>query len=303
MQLVTWSNLPQFYAGAYRDTLAKAISKGNNFTILKYQEKPIRLEDYFRLLNEILILDANAKNLNSTKIKQFIIDALQSKEIIQKAKDQGLEEKIFHPFTQNSILKMKLVDLYDQEMIKSKIPKPTETDLKKFYQENEIKLYFHPEKINLYLMFYSDKSEAEKVLDKINASTSFEEISNHWFVKTYIKNRQGEIQPHFGEEPMIFGKIGFELAQSEVADVLEYDDPEKGLQYAIIKCARRTPAKQLTYEEARKTISEDYKKYYRDKIRETVKNKLWERYDVYINEEYLTEIINKIDAKLSAATS
>lgn len=292
-QIIEWSNIPNFYTTIYKDTLQNSINNGRNFTILTYLEKQTNLKDYLTLLNEILIFDSNTKNVSVKELKKFILDALQSSIIVQKARELGLEAKILNPYTSNSILKSDIVYLYDKEVIESRIPEPTKTNLQKFYQENKETLYYLPEKINLYLMYYSTKEEAKQVLEKIKQGTAFEKISQHWFVKTFIKDQQGKIKTLSGEKPSVFGEIAFNLEQTEIEGPIEYTDPEKGIQYAVIKCSKRRPEKHLSYDEAQKTIVEDLKMHHLEKIKTEIEKSLRNQYKVTINENLLSQIIEK----------
>ncbi|HQM36956.1 MAG TPA: peptidyl-prolyl cis-trans isomerase [Candidatus Marinimicrobia bacterium] len=292
-QLVKWSRIPNFYKAIYRDTLQNAISSGRNLTILTYPKGQIDLKEYLRLLNEILIL-GDSREITKEKLEEFIIEALRSDQIVRKARDLGLEKEVFNPYTNNPALKYKIVELYDKAVIESQIPEPTEAALQEFYQANRDSLYYQLEKINLYAVIYSDKSEADQMWAKIQAGTTFNEASNRWFVKTFIKDRDGQIKSYLSQEPPHLGEAAFKLKEGEVDGVIEYTDPDKGRQYAIIKCEKRTPEKQLTYDEVRKSIADDFIKYHRKQISQEVTKYLYDNYEVNINEKLLAKAIKSL---------
>ena len=60
--------------------------------------------------------------------------------------------------------------------------------------------------------------------------------------------------------------------------------------YAILKCKYIRPEKQLTYEEAKKTINEEYKNFYREKLRNEIKKKLAEKY----HPKYYYDVVEKM---------
>lgn len=289
-QLIEWAQIPEFYPDIYKDTLQAAIADGRNMTILTYSEGQIDLKEYLRLLNEILIL-SNSRDLDKKTLQDFIVEAMRSDIIIRKAQDLGFEKKVFHPRTKNTILQYKIIDLYDQVMIESKIPEPTNAALREFYQANKDSLYYQLEKINLFAMVYPDKSEAEKTWAKIQAGTSFEEAGNRWFVKTFIKDRDGQIKSYLSKEPPYLGQAAFKLQESEVDGIIEYTDPEKGPQYAVIKCAKRTPEKQLSYADVQKSIADDFTKYHRDRISREVNQNLRNKYRIKVYDNVLTEAL------------
>ncbi len=96
-QLVKWTRIPNFYKAIYRDTLQNAISSGRNLVILTYPEGQVDLKEYLRLLNEILIL-GDSREITKEQLKEFIVEALRSDKIVQKAKDLGLEKKYLIPY-------------------------------------------------------------------------------------------------------------------------------------------------------------------------------------------------------------
>jgi len=292
-QLVKWSRIPNFYKAIYRDTLQNAISSGRNLVILTYPEGQVDLKEYLRLLNEILIL-GDSREITKEQLKEFIVEALRSDKIVRKAKDLGLEKEVFNPYTKNPVLKYKIVELYDKTVIESQIPEPTEAALWEFYQANQDSLYYQLEKINLFAMIFSDKAEADQMWAKIQAGTPFEKASNRWFVKTFIKDRDGQIKSYLSKEPPYLGEAAFKLQESEVDGIIEYTDAEKGRQYAVIYCKRRIPEKQLAYNEVKGTIKDDFINYHRKQISQEVTQYLYDNYEVTINEKVLAKAIKSL---------
>jgi len=292
-QLVKWSRIPDFYKAIYRDTLQNAISSGRNLTILTYPEGQVDLKEYLRLLDEILIL-GDSRNITKEELKEFIIEAMRSDKIVRKARDLGLEKEVFNPYTNNPVLKYKIVELYNKAVIESRIPQPTEAALWEFYQANRDSLYYQLEKINLFAMIFSDKAEADQMWAKIQAGTPFNEASNRWFVKTFIKDRDGQIKSYLSKEPPYLGEAAFKLKEGEVYGVVEYTDPDKGRQYAVIKCEKRMPERQLTYDDVRKSIADDFIKYHRKQISQEVTKYLYDNYEVKINEKLLAKAIKSL---------
>ncbi|MDZ7723904.1 MAG: hypothetical protein U5R06_14125 [candidate division KSB1 bacterium] len=69
-------------------------------------------------------------------------------------------------------------------------------------------------------------------------------------------------------------------------------DPEKGDQYAIIKCAHIRPEKQLLFDDVKNSIAKDYRNHHKEKLMNKVKEQLWKKYDVKIYENILS---NKLE--------
>ncbi len=65
---------------------------------------------------------------------------------------------------------------------------------------------------------------------------------------------------------------------NEVSEPVEFTDVDGQTKYAIVKCKYIRPEKQLTYEEAKKTIDEEFKNFYREKLQNEIKKMLAEKY-------------------------
>ncbi|MBK8946123.1 MAG: peptidyl-prolyl cis-trans isomerase [Ignavibacteriae bacterium] len=290
-QIVKWSNIDKFFGGAYQDTMKNAISNGNNFEILTYNKGKIDLKEFLRLLDEVVILNPNIQ-LNSKSVKEFISEAVYDNNVIKAAQKIGLDEKIVNPYTDNLVVKSKLSYLYNLEIIEGNIPDLTPEALKSFYDEQRDSIFYQLKKINLYTRIYSDKERAEKEIKEINSGIPFEKISNRWFVKTYIRERDGSLKSFRSIEPPYLAEAAFKLELNEVAGPIEFDDTEKGKQFAVIKAIHIMPEKQLTFDEVKgKRIEEEFKNYYRQKISDEVNAKLMKKYNVEIFEHELSQAI------------
>jgi parvulin-like peptidyl-prolyl isomerase len=75
---------------------------------------------------------------------------------------------------------------------------------------------------------------------------------------------------------------------------VKYFDPDHGMQYAIIKCIENTPEKQLTLEEARQRIPNDYKNAERQKIENETAERLKKKYGFKVYEDVLMRNISSV---------
>lgn len=296
-QLIKWSKIPEYFNGIYKDTLKNAISNNKNLTILTYPGGQVDFIECLRLMNDVLVFNPKTNVLNKKDLKDFFIEAIRSDKIIQKARDMELEGEIFNPYTDNLVMQYKIVELYNRSIIKSRSPEPTDSAFHEFYQIVKDTLYYKPEKINLFAMIYSNRPEAEQIWAKVQQGTPFEKVTGRYFVKTFIKDRKGQIKSYLSTEPPFLGEAAFKLKETEVAGVIEYKDPKKGPQYAVIKCAIRTPEKQLSYDDASKTIVKDFQDYYSARILRHVNRELREKYKVKIYKNVITKAIKAIGKK------
>jgi hypothetical protein len=290
IKLIKWSEIPDFYLNIYQDTLQNAISK-NNFIILTYQDGQIDLKDYLNLLNNIVI-PRFGNTIKVDDIKSYIIEALRTVKVIEKAEKLGIEDKLFNIKTNNPVLKSQIVLLYNQAVIDSQIPKPTDEILHKFYNERKDSLYYQFHKVNVYTMIFPDENQAQEVMQKIKAGTPFEKMSGKYLVKTFILEHDGKIKSYLSNEEPFLGETAFKLNLNETTGPVKYHDPEKGEQYAVIKCINIRPEKQLSFDDVKKTIVADYSNYNREIMMKKVRDQLWKKYDVEIFEDVISKKIN-----------
>jgi hypothetical protein len=286
LQLSRWSENPKFYDTIYQDSLQKAIAK-DNFIILTYSDGRVDLKEYLHLVSTILIPKSSEK-IDAENFKKFILEAVRRDKIVEKAEKLGLEKNIFNAKTLNPVLKNQIARLYNLAVVDSQIPKPNDAMLKQFYSQQKDSLYYQLKKINIYAMIYSDKQKADETMHKISEGTPFEKISGQWFVKTFIRDRDGNIKSYFSPEKPFLGEAAFRTNLNETAGPVQYHDPELGEQYAIIKCVNIRPEKQLLFDDVKNSIVEDYTKYHREKLMLEVKNQLWKKYAAKTYQDVLT---------------
>jgi len=290
-QIVNWSRIPDFYVDQYQGTFKNAIENGDNNIILTHTNGTLDYKELLRLLDNVLIM----KSSDSTKenhVKDFILEAIRTDLIVKKAESLDLKKNIFNAFTNNLALKIQLVRLYNQAEVEAKIPDTTDEALHRFFKENENTLYYQLEKRNLFVMAFPFQKDAENALGKINEGTPFEKVTGNYLVKTYIKERNGEIKSFLTDEKPTFGKVGFTMNESEVSGPIKFEDENGQVKYAVIKCYHIRPEKQLTFNDVKNTISEDFKSYHRKIIEKETEEKLKSKYHPVINEEVLAKIIS-----------
>ena len=293
-QLVKWSNskwpdAPDLRRNAYEDTLKRVISKSDNKTILIYRNGKVDYKEYLRLLEDILTINVR-REINQEDIKNFIIEAVTTNMIVKKADSLGLRKKIFNAYTQDPEIKDRLVYFYNQAEIEQKIPPLTEENLHNFYMENKNSIFYQLEKVNLYAMYFNNLNDAQKVYDKIKSGTEFEKVTGRFFVKTYVRERNGEFKTLMKGEKPIFAEKGFKMKLGEVSEPVKFVDEDGQTKYAVLKCKYTQPEKQLTFDEAKKTIDREFKDFYRKKLETEVEKRLAEKY----HPKYYYDVVSKM---------
>ncbi|MEJ2493937.1 MAG: peptidylprolyl isomerase, partial [Ignavibacteriaceae bacterium] len=168
----------------------------------------------------------------------------------------------------------------------------TDEALHNFFKENENTLYYQLEKRNILVMVFPSKDQAENAFNKIEQGIPFEKVTGRYLVKTYIKERNGEIKSRRYNEKPVFGDVSFKLNESQVSNPITFEDENNQTKYAILKCYHIRPEKQLTYEDVKNSITEDYRNYYKAKIEKEVEKRLKNKYQPVINDEVLNKLIS-----------
>jgi hypothetical protein len=292
-QLIKWSNIPGFYQKYYKDTIQNAILQNKNFLILTYSNGKVDLKEYLRLLDEILI-PGKYTSLKEIDLKNFIFEALRTNVIVKKADKMDLEKKIVNAHTNNPIIRNDIIRLYNEQVIENQIPPATQDALHRFYNENKDSLFYQFAKVNIYAIIDTAKNTLEELKRKLDRNVPFEKLKNSLFVKTFIKDREGNIKSYFSLEQPFLGEAAFTLMLNQVAGPIEYNDPNKGKQYALIKCIGWQEEKQLLYQDVEKTIKDTFIKKYREKLAQATQDMLKKKYHVIIYTDVLNQNLRSI---------
>ena len=288
-QLVEWSNIQTLNSNAYEDSLARVMSKSDNKTIVTYKNGKVDYKEYLRLVKNILTFNVKRK-INEDDIKYFIKEAVTTDKILQKADSLGLRKGFFNKNIKDPEIKGRLVYFYDQAEIEQKIPPLTEENLHNFYNDNRESIFYQLERRNIYAMFFNTEKEAKEIYNKIQSGIEYEKVTGRFFVKTYDRERNGEFKSLMRNEKPIFAEKAFKMKLNEVSEPVKFIDEDGQTKYAVLKCKYIRPEKQLTYEDTKKTIGEEFKKFYREKLEQEIKKKLAEKY----HPKYYYDVVEKI---------
>ena len=288
-QLIKWSSENEkFYEGAYKDTINNAIRNGNNFEILSDKNVKVDLKEYLRLLEEVIFFYPNTY-LNSKNVKEFILDGVYDNSVIGAAIKNRLDKKLISPYTQNRGIVERLCYLFNQAVIEASIPQATPEALSRFYEDHKDPIFYQLKKVYIYARVYSDSAKAAADINEIKKGTPFEKVSNAWLVKMFIRERDGSLKAYRTAGGDYLAKAAFALDLNESAGPVAYEDSTGSKQFAVLKCFKIEPEKQLTYDDIKgERIEEEFKNYYRQKISDDIIAKLKKKYKVEIFENVLS---------------
>ncbi len=199
--------------------------------------------------------------------------------------------------TKNPVLRNEILRLYDLHEIEARIPAVTDEALKAFYAAHKDSLFYQLAKVNLYAVIDSSKKVIDEAKRKFEQNVPFEKLAPEIFVKTYVRERNGTLDTYLADEPPYLGEAAFRLKLYETAGPIEYVDSANGNRYALIKCMAIREAKQLSYNDVEKTITDDFTKYYREEIAKATQNHLKEKYRVAIYRDVLRKNLLSIGIK------
>jgi hypothetical protein len=287
-EIAGWSKDDSFFLGKYKDTINEAINLSNNKTIISNDLEDIRYDDLLYFLNDILIPGIE-KDISENDLKNYIIEAIRTDLIINKAKDLGYDEKIL---TENATdaLEFQYQKIYTIENIDNKLPTPNDTILKEFYNEHKDSLLYQYALTSIYVKLFDEKSEALKMIENINAGESFEQAANRTYkVKSFIKNKEGKINSYYSNEEPIFGNIAFEMEPNEIIGPINtYElDVQK---FAVIKSSRIIEEKVPTFNEIQ-NLEKRFEAYYREQLNQRVKDVLASKYPVITFDDIISKNI------------
>jgi len=285
-QIVKWSKTPHFYEGAYKDTIGAAISKRKNFTILTAPKYRVDLKKFLQILEDVLIM-GRSSIIKEQDVKNFIIEALKIEAIAKKARQLGLEKKVLNPYLKSNFMVDEIAKLYDKEIIDKQIPQPNENALKKFYESNKDSLYYQLAKVNIYMIISDDTVTINKFKEDYKNGVPFEKLDKRVFVKRFIRKKTGEIVSENPNEKPLLSETAFKMNQDEVLGPVEYHENENETKYALIKCVYKREEKQLTFDDVKDKIKDDFINYYREQISKEIINQLKNKYGVKIYDDVL----------------
>jgi hypothetical protein len=296
LQILRWSNLPGFYQFWYGDTLRNAIAQGRNMVIMRYPHGQVDLKEYLRLLDDVLI-PASFVTVREDDVKKFVLEAVRTDMVLRKAFKLRLQKDVFTATTTNPILKEGILQLYNRHVIDAQIPPATEQALKDFYSQNRDSLYYQLAKVNLYAAVDTSRDAVIAMKERLAQNVPFEKIAPNVLVKTYIRNRNGTYKTFLGVEPPYLAEAGFRLNLNDVSGPVAFVDSTGRTHHALIKCVGWREEKQLTYEDVRGTIAEDFANYHRGLISRATRTELWKKYSVTLHPDVLRECLTAIGIK------
>lgn len=283
------ANQAGFFPQEYQDTFQNYAQENDPLIILTFEDYQVDLNEFERLLDEILILESDDR-ITVRQLKSYFLDAIRTDYMVQRGLDLGLQENILHPHTSNPVLRSQLAILYNRYSVEPEIPDVTEEDLRSFHEQQQDSFFYQLHTINTYVMVSPDRETAEQRIQRLENGESWDEVSGrHYLVRSFFRDRDGEIKSLNSREFPYLGETAFGLEEGDVAGPVSYQHEEHGQQYAVVKNIRVREERPLSYDEVSHRITDDFTSFHRAKIREERFSKLRETHNVRIYQDHLRQ--------------
>ncbi len=205
------------------------------------------------------------------------------------AKEKGLDKD---PFIQKKLSEMERY-LLAEEVLQKQLStvKPTEEELKKFYEKN-MELYTEPEGLKLkHILIYvpekADKqtkekalAKAKKIREELRKGAKFEELAKRYSDDTASREKGGDIGVlRKGMTVPEFEQKVFSLKEGSISEPIE-----SPYGYHVVKVEKRIPPKVKPFEELKDQVQNDYIK---EKEREIISKLIEELRNKYQPQVFL----------------
>lgn len=295
-QVLEWSKQPRFFASTYRSTFETAIAAGTNPTILTVKGNPsqtVDLKRYLYLLDSILGM-APSSAYTRSDIKNHIIEALVNDHIVERANSLNLENEIFNPNTQNPVLKVQILRIYNQHMIQNQIPEPSQENLRAYYELVKDSTFYQRHTVATYVIVADDEDHARSMLQKHRNGTPFFDLAHEKLVRNFFRDTSGVLQTLYNAPQPELAKAAFGMSESQVDGPFIYLDPERGPRPAIMQVYDILEEQVLRFEDVGARIVPSFREYHYRKRDAELTRKLRSTYSVIIQKHELEKNLREI---------
>lgn len=286
-KVIEWARQPGFFsANLYRDVIKEELEADNNFHIFSYNGGVVDLEKYLFLLDNIL-RPTDSSSFTREMLKDYMVNALREMKVGELAKEAGLLYEIFTPVTQNRVIRNELLIAYNNHVIESQIPEPSQDKLKDFYEEVKDSLFYQLKTVYTRIITADSESEIEDLKAQYEAGTPFTDLAHRIQVRVFYRDRDGSLHVRHNRPQPDLENIVIELEEGDVIGPVDFLMTDGGTVPALIRANRVLPEKQLDFDEVTDRIEREFRDYHRAKINEKEISNIRENYEARFYEEHL----------------
>ena len=284
--VLSWSNTPGFYEGSYRSVIDDYLAAHDDLLVLTDGRGEVRLSDLPRIIAEVLTLESSGNHTRKV-IKDYLLEAVRTERLADRARAAGLMAEIWRADTPSPVLARGFVHFYNERFVEDQIPAPTEERLRDFYQEFDDSLFYQLERVNTEIIVRSDSAEIAEIWRQLQDGAEFSEVSHRRLIRSFQRTPDGTITTLFNPEPPYLGEVAFGMGEGEIAGPVSYMDQRNGQRFAVIRATRRFEERQLSFDEVRDRVEEEFLDHHRSRLAEEVAERLRQRYPVKVHPDVL----------------
>lgn len=289
-QVVEWFNSSGFFEGSYLTTVEQYLARGRDATVFADERGELRLSHLPAMLDDVLTVSSSGGH-DSAFVKEFLLEAIRTKRLADRARAAGLFEEIWRADTPSPILAAAFVRYYNQRYIEDRIPEPSEEALREFYREFSDSLFYQLARVNTQIIVRTQEEEIVALWEKLQQGAAFDSLSHRRLIRSFARTRDGEIVTLFNPEPPYLGDVAFGLQEGESVGPISYEDAELGRLFAIVHATQRLEERQLSFDDVREGMVTVFNEHYRNQIAANVKADLRSRYPVTVHHDVLADAL------------
>jgi len=247
---------------------------GGNITENNFEKRLESIPEFYR----------PKQGFNVEQKQKFLKDYAIEEIFYIEAKEKGFDENENVKDNYNKNSAHIILNQYTQEEIRDKI-KPTEPNLKKFYEEHKDKFFTQEPTATILHIQTSTLDSAKQALSELNEGVDFTETVAKYSNNDYIKKQGGKIAnirkggyiSTIGKSPELDSLI-FSAELDKICEPIKFKD-----NYHIIKVIDRDTTKYKSFEVAKKDVERRYKTDKEKVLKEKLLEKLTKKYKVTLD--------------------
>ena len=291
-QIGRWARTSGFLSGDYRSIVPQYVRANGDLTIVSDGMAQLQLSELPRVFDNVLILSEGGSYTEDV-IRDFVLEAIRTEEIANRARAIGLEADILTPNTPSPGLRNAFIRFYNQRHVDAQVPAATDNRLRAFYQQHVDSMFYQLRSANIQIIERSTREEIDSIWEEIQRGVRFEVASSRRLNRVYRINSDGEVVSNVRSEPAYFADIAFDLEEGDVAGPVAFETVEGDTRYAIIRSGSQREARRLPFEEVEDRVRQEYLTYHRQRVEDELRVELADKYGVQVFDDVLAGYLNR----------
>jgi len=252
----------------------------------------LQLSELPRVFDKVLILSEGGTYTEDV-IHDFILEAIRTEEIANRARAIGLEADIMTANTPSPGLRSAFLRFYNERHVEEQVPAPTDGRLRAFYQQHVDSMFYQLRTANIQIIERSTREEIDAIWDEIQRGVRFEAASSRRLNRVYRITHDGDVVSNVRSEPAYFADIAFDLEEGDVVGPVAFETDQGDTRYAIIKSGTQLEARRLRFDEVEDRVRQEYLSYHRQRVEDELRTQLESRHGVKVFNDVLNDFVSR----------